>query len=349
MPTQKKVLFFSPYGLGLVHKQVDAVVATALRLRGCEVLVVGCNGIYSNCAVTRGDSSRCEQCVHVGQDFFANSFGLPFVQIGNFIEQEDYNIANNWLETVSPENYYNAIYDGIPIGSWVTSSIYTYFRISAAGLSRKDVQTVHRKYLIDGLVTYKALLRIFNQYQPTNAFLFNGRFAPYRVAFEVSRQMNVDVITHERGLIDDSFTFFDNYPIWNPQPKLDCVQAWENVTLTKEEIEQTNKYFIHREYGVNMNWPAYYNFQTNYIDIRNQLRIPIDAKIVVIFTSSEDEQAALDNRKKITEQFDIIAKLIEIFRTRNEYLVIRHHPFIGGNQKDIVETYSLSNAYKQVF
>ncbi|MDJ0795534.1 MAG: hypothetical protein QNJ51_01655 [Calothrix sp. MO_167.B12] len=349
MSTKKKILFFSPYGLGLVHKQVDAVVATALRLRECEVLVVGCDGIYNNCAVTRGDSSRCEQCAHVGKDFFANSFGLPFIQIGNFITQEDYNIANNWLKTVSPKNYHNAIYDDIPIGSWVTSNIYTYFRISATGLSRKDVQEVHKKYLIDGLVTYKALLRIFHQYQPTHAFLFNGRFAPYRIAFEVASQMEVDVITHERGGIDDSFTFFDNYPTWNPQPRLNCVKSWENTILTAQEIEQTKTYFIHREYGINLNWPSFYNFQTNYIDIRNQLRIPLDAKIVVVFTSSEDELAAFDSNNNIAEQFNIVAKLIEIFRTRNEYLVIRHHPFIGGNQKDIVETYSLSNAYKQVF
>ncbi|BAY26004.1 group 1 glycosyl transferase [Calothrix sp. NIES-2100] len=349
MSIQKKVLFFSPYGAGLVHKQVDAVVATSLRLRGCEVLVVGCDGIYQNCAVARFDNNKCQECTHIGKDFFANVFELPFIQIGNFIETQDYIAANKWLETVSPENYASATYQGLAIGQWVTSTIYTLFRISAAGLSRKDVQTVHRKYLIDGFVTYQALVRIFSEYQPTNIFLFNARFAPYRVAFEVARQMKIDIITHERGFIDNSFTFFDNYPTWNTQPILDCVKSWENTTLTSEEIEQTKNYFIQREYGVNINWHAFYNFQTNYIDVRQKLRIPSDAKILAVFTSSEDELAALTDKAKITEQFEIIANLIEIFRNRNEYLVIRHHPLIGGNGTDILETYSLTKAYKQIF
>ena len=349
MSTKKRVLFFAPYGAGLVHKQVDAVVATSLRLRGCEVLVVGCDGIYNNCAVTRFDQSKCQECTQIGKDFFANVFELPYIQIGNFIENNDYKEANNWLETVSPDNYANAIYQDIPIGQWVTSTIYTYFRISAAGLSRKDVQMVHRKYLIDGFVTYKALVRIFTEYQPTNIFLFNGRFAPYQVAFEVARLLKIDVITHERAFIDDSFIFFDNYPTYNTQPILDCVNSWENTTLTPEEIEQTKNYFLHREYGVNMNWHAFYNFQTNYLDVRHKLRIPSDAKILAVFTSSEDELAALTDRAKITEQFEIIANLIEIFRNRTEYLVIRHHPFIAGNGTDILESYSLTKAYKQIF
>ncbi|MBD2691079.1 hypothetical protein [Anabaena catenula] len=351
MSNKKRVLFFSPYGSGLVHKQVDAVVATSLRLRGCEVLVVGCDRIYQNCAVTRfdEDNNKCQQCTQIGKHFFAEVFELPYIQIGSFIESDDYAAANNWLETVSPDNYANAIYQDLAIGQWVTSTIYTYFRISAAGLSRKDVQIVHRKYLIDGFVTYKALVRIFSEYQPTNIFLFNGRFAPYQVAFEVARLQNIDVITHERAFIDDSFMFFDNYPTYNTQPILDCVKSWENTTLTHEEIQQTKNYFIHREYGVNMNWHAFYNFQTNYLDVRYKLRIPSDAKILVVFTSSEDELAALTDRAKITAQFEIIANLIEIFRNRTEYLVIRHHPFIAGNLTDISETYSLTKAYKQIF
>ncbi|WP_392534984.1 FkbM family methyltransferase [Nostoc sp. C117] len=351
MSTKNKVIFFSPYGLWLIHNQLDAVVATALQLRDCEVLVVGCDGIYNDCAITRFNSSEelCKSCSQVGKNFFEDLFGLPCTQLRNFIENDDYTIANNWIKTVSPENYNNAVYNDLPIGKWVTSTIYTHFRISVTGLASNHIRRVHRKYLIDGLVTYNALIRLFNNYKPSNLFLFNGRFAPYRIAFEVAHQLKIDVITHERGWIDDSFIFFDNTTTLNTQPLLNCVKNWQNTTLTNEELAQTKNYFTNREYGLDMNWPSFYNFPTNHIDIRRQLRIPLEAKIFAVFTSSEDELAALDDRARITEQFNIIANLIELFKNRNEYLVIRHHPYIGGNKDTPIETDSLSKAYQQVF
>ncbi|MEH2106292.1 FkbM family methyltransferase [Nostoc sp.] len=351
MSTKNKVLFFSPYGLWLIHNQLDAVVATALQLRDCEVVVVGCDGIYNNCAITRFNSSEelCKNCSKIGENFFKNLFDLPYIQLRNFIEEDDYIIANNWVKTVSPEDYKNAVYNDLPIGKWVTSTIYTHFRISVTGLASAHIQRVHRKYLIDGLVTYKALVRLFTNYKPTNLFLFNGRFAPYRIAFEVASQLKIDVITHERGWIDDSFVLFDNTTTLNTQPPLNSVKDWANITLTNEELVQTKNYFTNREYGLNMNWPSFYDFPTNYVDIRHQLRIPLNAKIFTVFTSSEDELAALDDRARITEQFDIITSLIKIFKNRKEYLVIRHHPYIGGNKDTPIETDSLSKAYQQVF
>ena len=352
MSSNKKILFFSPYSSWLPHIQVDAVVATALQLRGCEVLVIGCDGVYHDCYVTRDHSTRqaevCQNCAQIGNNFFEKLFNLPYIQIRSFIEVDDYAIANQWVQTVRPEDYATTVYRDLPIGQWVTSSIYTYFRISARGLSRPEVRKIHRQYLTDGLVTYNAILRLLTTHKPTHFFLFNGRFAPYRIAFEVARQLKIDVITHERGWIDNSFIFFDNCITLDTKPPLDCVRAWEGVTLTNKELAQTKKYFTNREYGLDMNWPAFYNSQTNYADVRRHLRIPADAKILVVFTSSEDELAALEDRARVTEQFDIIEHIIEIFRNRKEYLVIRHHPFIGGTKDKPVETDSLSRAYNQV-
>ncbi len=348
----KKVIVFSLYSSWLPHIQVDSVVASALQLRGCEVLVIGCDGVYHDCYVTRDFNSiqtvSCQDCAQIGKTFFEKLFNLPYMQLRNFTASDDYEVANKWIETIKPEDYANTVYNNLPIGQWVTSSIYTYFRISARGLSRPNIMRVHRQYLVDGLVTYFAVLRLFTTHKPTNLFLFNGRFAPYRIAFEVARKLNIDVITHERGWIDDSFIFYDNCVTWSTKPPLDCVSTWEGVALTNQELLQTKQYFTQRESGREMNWPAYYNFKTDYADVRHQLRIPLDAKIFSVFTSSEDELAALQDWNKITEQFDIIERLIEIFRNREEYLVIRHHPFIGGTKAQPVETDSLSKAYDQL-
>ncbi|MEQ8172426.1 MAG: hypothetical protein ABRQ38_26320, partial [Candidatus Eremiobacterota bacterium] len=52
---EKKVLFLVPFGDWLFHHQVDAVVASDLRLRGTDVCIVRCDGIYKDCSIiTKG-------------------------------------------------------------------------------------------------------------------------------------------------------------------------------------------------------------------------------------------------------------------------------------------------------
>ncbi|MBD2517195.1 hypothetical protein H6G93_19715 [Nostoc sp. FACHB-973] len=352
MPENKKILFFSPYSAWLLHSQVDAIVAKALEMRDCEVVIILCDGVYKDCYITRKLNREqainvCQNCSQTGQHFF-ESFGLPYLQLRNFITPDDYAIANEWIQKIQLDDYANAIYDDLPIGKWVISSIYTYFRISAKSLSRDDVSRVHKQYLIDGLVTYKAISRLLNAYQPTNLILFNGRIAPYRIAFEVAQQQKIDIITHERGSIADSFNFYDNSICLSNKPALDCVSVWENIPLKQAELLQVKQYFTNREIGVDYNWPAFYNFQTGYAKVRQKLRIPANAKIFTVFTSSEDEVSSSENYAGVTEQLEIIEKLINIFAEREEYLVVRHHPFIGGNDVTPPDTNFITRAYRQV-
>ncbi len=354
MSEHKKVLFFAPYTgpwAWFLHTRVDAVVATALRLRGCEVSVVGCDGVYRDCYIIRGAGNRkqefCQICSRAGQEFFSEKFELPYTQLRDFINQKDREEANQWIESVNPESYGNACYRDLALGKWVTSSIYTFFRITSKSLSIPDVVKVHRQYLIDGFLTYKAISKIFDLYQPTNLFLFGARLAPYRVVFEVARNRKIDVIVQERGFVNNKYRFFDNHHCLSTKPVIDFCNSWKNIPLTKTELEEVKQYFIDREYGRNTNGEKFYEYKTEYADALNKLKIPIDAKIFAVFTSSEDELALFEEYGGITKQLEVIDRLIDIFSNREEYLVIRHHPNIAGNHYNIGETDFLSKAYQQ--
>ncbi|MGD1809771.1 hypothetical protein ACP6PL_30700 [Dapis sp. BLCC M126] len=354
MSKDKKILFFAPYSgpwAWFLHTRVDAVLATSLQIRGCDVLVVGCDGIYQDCYIIRGVGDRkqefCQICSQAGHKFFSEDFKLPYIQLREFITDEDYQVAFEWLETVNPSNYRHAVYQDLALGEWVSSSIYTFFRITARTLSNLDVRKVHRQYLIDGLLTYRAISKIFSDYQPTNMFLFGARLAPYRVAFETARKFKIDVIVQEKGYVDGSYRFFDNHHCLSQQLLIDFCNAWQNTPLTQFELEEVKQYFVERESGQNMNGEKYYEYKTEYIDVLNKLNIPLDAKIFAIFTSSEDELAMYEEYEGVTKQLDVIDSLIEIFSKRNEYLVIRHHPNIWGGRFNQGEIDFLSRAYKQ--
>ena len=351
---QKKVLFFSLYSIPpawLFHHQVDATVATTLRMRGCDVLITGCDGLFKSCYITRGAGENkkqlCEYCSQTSKEYFGNLFQLPYKQLRDFVSADDYNLALQWIETVDPKNYAEASYQDLTIGQWVTSSIYTYFRITSKGLSRPDVRKVHRDYLIDGLVTYKAVSRLINYYQPTHLFLLGARLAPSRIAFEVARKLNIDVVVQEAGYINDSYTLVDNHTCLDTKPKQDVINAWENIPLDNSELLQVKKYWLDREAGKNLNYLSFYDYQTEYTTVRRQLNLQEDTKILEVFTTSEDELEMYKEFAEFNVQLDIIERLIEIFAEREEYLVIRHHPNIGGNKHLPAEMDFIARAYQQ--
>jgi hypothetical protein len=354
MTDTKKVLFFSLYSIPPVwtfHNQVDATVATALIQRGCEVKVVGCDGIFQDCYILRDTKNHsqefCNYCSQSSQKYFCDLFKLPYQQLRDFVDDKDYLIAEQWVKTLNPKQYPMAVYQDIPIGSWVISSIYTYFRISARSLSRPDVIKTHRNYLVDALVTYKAVSRLLDFYQPTILFMFSARLAPYRIAFETARQRGIDVIVQERGYIDNSYTLVENHTCLNTKPKFDLTKAWENIPLNKSELLQVKKYWYERESGRNLNISSFYDYKTDYSQVRTQLNIPQNAKIVTVFTSSEDELAAFEDYGGVIKQIEVIDKLIQIFTKRDEYLVIRHHPYIAGKKFVQAETDFIVRAYQQ--
>jgi len=106
-------------------------------------------------------------------------------------------------------------------------------------------------------------------------------------------------------------------------------------------------YLQNREKGVDMNWPAFCNFTNDYQTIRYALRIPEDASVLAIFTSSEFELAYSGACSSITTQLDRLDNIIELYRTRKDYLVIRHHPHIAGSTSASPEYDFLRRAYQQ--
>jgi len=352
----KRILFIAPYGNWLIHNQVDAIIASALALRGAEVLVAGCDGLYGDdCCLmayvpSADKATICQSCQQTGQQFFQGSFGLPFIQLGKLLTETDYRLADDWVETINPSQYATAVYQDstgqLPIGDWTLSSIYTHFRISDRGLQRPDVQVVHRRYLRDALLTYWSVSRLVDG-GATTLFLFNGRFLPYRIAFEVARMRQLDVITHERGSLPDSFNFYDRTTFADFDFRINIAKTWLETPLIPSELDWITKYFRDREFGQGTNYPSFYGFTTPDHDVRRRLNIPEGAPIISVFTSSEDELAAFNSEAIVVNQLSLVDDLIEIFAQRSEYLVIRHHPYIAGLDSYNPECDFLSRAYQQ--
>lgn len=345
-----RILFFVPFGTFSVHNQLDAVFASKLRLEGADPLIIRCDGLYEYCDVLAwsGNNSQqeCRNCVESGNRLF-EYFQLPCVQLRDYLNSDDYAEVEKWAISLDPENYLNACYETLPIGLWVISSIFSYFRITDSGLVLPQVRKVYRSFLKSGLLTYKALSRLIVEYTPQAMFIFNARFAPYRVAFEVSQQFGIQEITHERGFYDDSFELLNNTTCIDTKPIFDVSDAWNDKYLSSGQLAMTLQYLQNRENGLDLNYPAFYKFVNEYYTIRQVLRIPEEAKVLAVFTTSEFEHAYCGAYSEVTTQLDRLDEIIELYRTRQDYLVIRHHPHIAGTALGPPENDFLTRAYRQ--
>ena len=94
MAAVQSILFFVPYGEWIIHNQLDALVAAAMKVRGCDVHVITCDGLYQPCALRRGqqDCAFCQAAI-AGT---LRQWELPSMTIGSLLTPHLIDRAEQW-------------------------------------------------------------------------------------------------------------------------------------------------------------------------------------------------------------------------------------------------------------
>jgi hypothetical protein len=340
----QSILFFVPYGQWRVHNQLDALVAAALQVRGYAVDIITCDALYQPCAIRRTgqDCADCQASIKA----MLRPWTLPSRTIGSVLSEDLVKRADEWIADIPDDRLVGAVHDDLPIGEWTVSSVKTHFRLSSnQELLAAQVVPVHRRFVRDTLLTYWAIERVLEERRPDAVFLFNARFYPYRAAFEAAQRHGVRILVHERGRVGNSFGFYENQTCLNPEPARQLARDWANVPLDAGEIERVDRYFFQKQRGVNSHWPAFYE-TVQKADPYEVLGIPRSARIVGVFTSSTDEFGHLPAYANANQQLTLIENAATALEGTDTYLVVRHHPGIGGAATDVVDVSSFYSAYE---
>lgn len=353
--TPARVLFFVPFGSWTVHNQLDAVLATALRSRGAEVAVILCDGLFSNCYVTRNSpnpQAECAHCAASGKQFFS-AFNLPQVQLRDYVTPEDFERASQIIKDIDTAELRSFCYKSAPLGELIGATVCSYYRVTWDKLHEPEVVALLRQYLAYAIVAFDGLGRLFDEYQPSHLTLMNGRGYLHSPAYALAETRGVKIVTHERGYFDGSFMLCNDDVAGGFSGYTRIAKAWESIPLTAEEATRVKEYFEGREFGKNLNFHSYYDFTTDPAHVRARLNIPSGAPILSVFTSSEYELLySWKDYGGVARQMDVVSKLIDLFRSepelQNSYLVIRHHPSMSfGPTNSPPQTRCLDQAYAQ--
>lgn len=333
----KKILIFAPLGSWMVHHQLDAVVGAALRLRGCDVRAICCDGLFEQCFIAGNpfNPSLCKNCARHGANLFSG-FQLPVLQLRSLLSDADLRAAREWAQSVPMTEFFQAAFEGMPIGQWVALALNGFFKTSAPNFSTPDVAMMARSLLYNGVLILQGYRNLRANYQPDYVFCYNGSHAYYRVFFELCRRDGIDVLVHERGAIDDSFILFHNCTGYRTSSDSfeKAKQKWLKVPLTKKQWSKVHQLMNEREVGKNTNFFSFINFRSNDAAIKRSLRIPTDAPVVTLFGSSDWEIGMLKSYGGVSATFDSqeewMRDTAQICAEAGYYLIIRHHPLLAG-------------------
>src|SRR4051812_24857661 len=136
------IVCFAPYTSWSIHSARQATILQALRLRGCSVSYVACDGAFEVCDMTQAANGAAippgERACLICQSSVAArlaAWGMPYRWFGRWLKGADVAQAREWAARLDPRAFTSAVYeppaDGKPpgeqwhLGHWVRSSVHT--------------------------------------------------------------------------------------------------------------------------------------------------------------------------------------------------------------------------------
>ena len=335
-----RILIFSPYALWGIHTIYEETMAKACAAKGAEVRYLLCDGLLPECDQhwdSKSGAGRpadiCQRC-QIAARSNMERLAFPHTWLGDYIKQSEKANAFAWAQKLTPAEFRDAAYLGLPLGNWVLSSVVSYFRKYPPALDNWRVASVYRGFLYSAALVATALGNYLDANPVDSALLFNGRQSITRVAFELFRARGIRVLTHERAEYERGhINVRPNAHCMSPEPFKGFWSDRAQVPLDREALDKTLQWLIRRRYGANLAWIPFNSTPRRHSSLRKRMNLSPNRKLWVLFTSSMDEVAADPVMQGPYEsQTAWVRDVVNWVGSRDDVeLIIKIHPNLGGN------------------
>lgn len=152
----------------------EAMIATALGLRGFDVRFIFCDSTFSGCIQRTIEDSqpickwneRCRSCIAYGTKVL-KYFGLPYRGISEFILPDRIAELRSIASEMPESNLASFEYRNVPVGEFAKASTFRYFK----GKSLDEASSIFREYLFSALVCADAAYCVQEQLSPAHLFM----------------------------------------------------------------------------------------------------------------------------------------------------------------------------------
>jgi hypothetical protein len=320
---KKTVLFWtmSPWS----YTVIDCILATALRLRGHNVILIKCDGLEfcetEQKGVARIDCKR--ECCSVTKSYI-EAFSLKSMSISEFIEEKDLNEAEK-ICSGSLKEVRKAVIEGVPVGELAEVNAGYYNGVPATLIELHDEQ-VFRSACRTGVVLVKAGKKALTRIKPDVVVSTGGRSVIWAPIIELAKAYGISTVNWEDTSIFSNGLFFDHY---QPAIKMGLKEVWgleESKPLSKDERNILNDFYKLWENGTKTPYKYYEKLDYNPDELRGKIDVG-GKRIVSLFPSIIREDNCIKENAAFSNQVEWILAILKLAeRDKDTQFIVRAHP-----------------------
>ena len=325
-----RVLIASPYRTVVPHFENELEIAQRHLDQGDQVTFLSCLGELPGCDFNpTGDAATCGGCR------LRRAHGLQML---------DGRVRQISIESYATETERKTPPSFISIEQLKATKVANfdagYAALSSLISNVRDPEPDLEKHsdLLDtffGAATQMnhAMIKVLATERPDVVYVFNGRFAAMRGVLRACQLAGVDCLVHERGCDTSKYQLFRNrMPHDTDYVHRRMRRHWNRHVNDPNREAKARDWFFSRVRRVEKNWHSF---------VKNQQAgcLPddwnIDEHNLVLFTSSEDEFAAIGDKwsnRLYPDQASAIGRLAEelLIARPDAKLTVRVHPNLIG-------------------
>lgn len=326
----KQVLFPMMFGNNSNFNLLNLILAKYLEVKGYHPVFLVCNSSFSICGRERIGKTRdgipffCHEC-YGGYKKLAKQTGIDIQFMDSFNSPE---IQQNYLKEASKIEKLKSNIDcldfkmsnGFKIGHFTKKRILRYF-YHASLTDSNDELTIYKHFLKEGVKYYfllESYLKINNNTR--SIILHNGTLAYGIYLFDIVKNKNIDVITYETFLGNNSFIYKKNDEVMKLNWLAEMKKYYEKTPLTNENKKCVVEFFEGLRGGKDL-----YALLNKEHDTSKLKHIK---EYVCLFTNLNYDTAVLDRNSIFSSMEQWIFEVIDYWQNfvSDISLVIRVHP-----------------------
>lgn len=325
-------LVFSSFNFAPAFTGPSFNILQTLIDEGHEVYYITCLKSFKSCGFnTHGYKYMCDLCEYRFNKTSRQINGLyTTVKMQELLSEEDLAIAKEFIQSAGTINK-NTFFENFDVGESVLSSYISKTRDMDMELNiSKDILP---QIAEQAITVYLSVKRFLINNKIEEIFLFNGRWDYYRAVFRAAHALNIPCNVYENfrpgGYIE---LYGNNFPhlIRNFQNKVDS--TWNKEHNDEFKKKEAGDFFVRKRNGEVIRDRSYTTAQLKAF-LPGEL--VTDKKIISLFTSSDDETAAVGGDEYANpyfkDQLEGIEYVAEVVAHMPDYiLAIRVHPNLSG-------------------
>jgi tetratricopeptide (TPR) repeat protein len=195
----QKILILRGPSLQKKPLAIELIMATALRLRGVDVIFVLCDGLLSGCLVRSIEHScsdkdwnlQCKSCYATGSSII-EAMGLNFQKNCDLVDTAKQLEIKNIAQKIPKEEIAKLYHLDNPVGLYALSSTERFFKGKCL---REDIfyEKILRHYLYSALINTEAGKKALESIKPNRILMSHGIYVDWNPLFDLSIEANIPV------------------------------------------------------------------------------------------------------------------------------------------------------------